>query len=148
MLQALAWEANARVALAEADLARAADCIHEAVATLDGFEVPLAAWRVHATAAVYAERAGDRRAAKRHRELSRTTILELANSLTAEESLRSTFLSAPAVRVVLDRNPDSATSGAASDAPRPEAPSRRARSNARSGSSRLLSTPSGRPAAG
>jgi len=105
-LQALAWEANARIAMAEADPARAAHCIHEAVATLDGFEAPLAAWRVHATAAECSERAGDGRAATRYRELSCATILELADSLPPGEPLRSAFLSAAAVRVVLDRCPD------------------------------------------
>ncbi len=101
--QALAWEANTRLAMAESDLKRAGDCIGNGLATIEGFEVPLAAWRVHATAAACSERAGDRRAAKRHRELSRATILELANSLTPEDPLRSTFLSAPAVRAVLER---------------------------------------------
>jgi len=101
--QALAWEVNARLAMMEADLGRAADCIDKAVATMDDFEVPLANWRVQATAAECSERAGDVRAAKRHRQLSRATILELANSLAPADPLRSTFLSAPAVRVVLDR---------------------------------------------
>jgi hypothetical protein len=105
-LQALAWEANARIAMAGADRAGAADCIREAVATLDGFEAPLAGWRVHATAAECSERAGDGRAATRYRQLSRATILELADSLPPGEPLRSTFLSAAAVRVVLDRCPD------------------------------------------
>ncbi len=103
MFQAFAWEANARLAMVESDLARAADCIGKAVATIEGFEVPLAAWRVHATAAECSERAGDRRAAKRYRNLSRATILELADSLPPEDPLRSTFLSALAVRAVLER---------------------------------------------
>jgi len=103
MFQAFAWEANARLAMVESDLARAADCIGKAVATIEGFEVPLAAWRVHATAAECSERAGDRRAAKRYRNLSRATILELAGSLPPEDPLRSTFLSALAVRAVLER---------------------------------------------
>jgi tetratricopeptide (TPR) repeat protein len=102
MFQALAWEANARVAMAEANLKRAADCIGKAVATIEGFEVPLAAWRVHATAAECAQRAGSEGAAQRSRDLSRVTILELANSLPPEEPLRSTFLSAPLVRSVVD----------------------------------------------
>jgi DNA-binding winged helix-turn-helix (wHTH) protein len=101
--QALAWEVNARLAMAESDLARAVDCIGEAVGTIEGFEVPLAAWRVHATAAECAERTGDGRAAQRYRELSRATILQLADSLPPEEPLRGTFMSAPAVRAVLDR---------------------------------------------
>src|SRR5262249_31733909 len=100
MFQGLAWEANARIAMAESDLARAEVCIGKAVAAIEGFEVPHATWRVHATAAECAERAGNRRAARRHRELSRATILELADSLRAEEPLRNTFLSAPVIRVL------------------------------------------------
>jgi predicted ATPase len=47
-------------------------------------------------------RAGDIARAKELRELSRTTILKLANSLSSEEALQNTFLSAPAVRSVLE----------------------------------------------
>src|SRR5208283_83470 len=50
MWQALAWEANARVAMAELDIPRARDSIAKALSAMEGFEVPLAAWRVHATA--------------------------------------------------------------------------------------------------
>src|SRR5262249_40513746 len=103
MFQGLAWEANARVAMAQSDPERANECAAGAVAAIEGFEVPHAAWRVHATAAECAERAGNRRAARRHRELSRATILELAKSLPAEGPVQGTFLSAQAVRLVLDR---------------------------------------------
>src|SRR6202021_4062609 len=48
--QGLAWEINARVALANRDEARARDCIARGVSAVQGFEVPLAAWQVHATA--------------------------------------------------------------------------------------------------
>src|SRR5271157_6331869 len=40
-------------------------------------------------------------AAKKHRELSRATIMKLANSLPVEEPLRQIFLSAPIVRKIL-----------------------------------------------
>jgi DNA-binding winged helix-turn-helix (wHTH) protein len=100
--QALAWDANARVALAAHNLERAQTCIAEALATMEGFEVPMAAWHVHATAAVLYDRTGDHTAMEHHRTLSRTTILQLANSTPAEEPLRTTFLSAPAVRLVLE----------------------------------------------
>jgi hypothetical protein len=99
----LAWEASARIAMAESNLERAAECVGNAVATIEGFEVPLAAWRVHATAAVCCERTGDGQGAQRYRELSRATILQLADSLPPEAPLRGTFLSAPAIRGVLDR---------------------------------------------
>jgi len=40
-------------------------------------------------------------AAKKHRELSRATIMKLANSLPVEEPLRQIFLSSPIVRKIL-----------------------------------------------
>ena len=80
--QALAWEVSSRVALAEGDLERAGHCIRRALTTIEGFELPLADWRVHATAADVYSRAGDIARAKQLRELSRTTILKLANSLS------------------------------------------------------------------
>jgi hypothetical protein len=43
--QVLAWEANARIAMAQLDLDRARDCIAKGLSTMEGFEVPLAAWR-------------------------------------------------------------------------------------------------------
>jgi len=99
--QALAWEANARAAIATLELERAQDCIAKALSTMEGFEVPLAAWRVHGTAAELSERTGDSESATRQRELGRATILRLAHSLPAEEPLRRTFLSAPSVCRVL-----------------------------------------------
>ena len=56
--QALAREANTRVAMAEPNMERAHECLANALATMEGFEVPLAAWRVHATAAALYERTG------------------------------------------------------------------------------------------
>jgi hypothetical protein len=109
--QALAWEANARVAMAEGDVPRAQDCIVKALSTMEGFEVPLAAWRVRATAADLAQRAGDEELAAHNRELSRATILKLANSLPAEEPLRNTFLSAPSVSKVLGNAEQSSQMG-------------------------------------
>ena len=105
--QALAWEANARVALAELDAPRAQECIAKALSTMEGFELPLAGWRVHATAFELCRNAGDRDSAERHRALSRETIMKLANSLPAEEPLRQIFLSAPMVRESSARDPGS-----------------------------------------
>jgi hypothetical protein len=99
--QALAWDANARVALATRDLARAHACIAQALSTMEGFEVPIAAWHVHATAAALYDHTGSNTEREHHRALSRTTIFQLAHSLPAAEPLRTTFLSAPAVRTVL-----------------------------------------------
>jgi hypothetical protein len=102
--QGLAWEINARVALTNRDEARARDCIARGVATVQGFEVPLAAWRVHATAADIEEESGNLESARLHRDVSRATIMRLANSLPEREPLREIFLSAPAVARVFGRN--------------------------------------------
>ena len=116
--QALAWEANARVALAELDAPRAQECIAKALSTMEGFELPLAAWRVHATAAGLFRDAGDRDLAERHLALSRETIMKLADSLPADEPLRSTFLSTPTVLKVLreGETPSSRSMGASQSA--------------------------------
>jgi tetratricopeptide (TPR) repeat protein len=99
--QALAWEANARIAMAVSDPERAKDCITKALTAMDGFEVPLAEWRVHATAAEFSELHGHSRAAKHHRELSRATVLRLAHSLPEDDPLRITFLSTPPISTIV-----------------------------------------------
>jgi len=100
--QSLAWEANARVAMAGGDDRRARTCIDSALSAMEGFEVPLAAWRVHASAAELETRQGHQRAAERHRSLGGATALALANSLMDHERLRATFLAAPAVRAIVE----------------------------------------------
>jgi tetratricopeptide (TPR) repeat protein len=102
--QGLAWEVNSRVALENRNLHRARECIAKAVATVQGFEVPLASWRVHATAARIEEESGNFEAARSFRDVSRVTIQRLANSLPEQEPLRAIFLSAPAVAGVLSRD--------------------------------------------
>ncbi len=99
--QALAWDAHARVALASGDLPRAQDSIGRALTAIEGFEVPVAAWQAHATAAGVARARGDAAAADRHRQVSRNILLGLAASLGPDEELRRTFLAAPAVAAVL-----------------------------------------------
>ena len=99
--QALAWDAIARVAMAERDAQRTRDCISSALSAIDGFEVPLAAWRVHATAAKCFGDAGDTVLSRHHFELSCATLLKLADSLGEEESLQKIFLAAPEVERVI-----------------------------------------------
>jgi tetratricopeptide (TPR) repeat protein len=100
--QALAWEVNARVAIAEFDLTRAHECINNGLSAMEGFEVPLAAWRVYATAFELYRNSGDQDLAERHLALSRATIMKLANSMPAEEPVRQKFLSAPMIRKIID----------------------------------------------
>jgi hypothetical protein len=99
--QALAWELNARVAAAELDLTKAQDCVAKGLSVMEGFVVPLAAWRVHATAFELYQKSGDRDLADRQLALRRKTVMKLANSLPTEEPLRQTFLSAPMIRKIL-----------------------------------------------
>ena len=68
-------------AIAERDLERAKKSVDTALPTMANFEVPLAAWRVHATAADLYARMRNRSRAEQHRELSRATVMTLANSL-------------------------------------------------------------------
>ena len=89
--------------MAEIDLRRAQECVSRALVTMEGFEVPLAGWRVHATAAEVSQRAEDTESSRRHCEISRVAILKLANSLTPEGPLRKAFLSAPSVTKILDK---------------------------------------------
>lgn len=97
----LAFEANTRVAIAGGDLPRARDSITRALADMEGYEVPLAAWRVHASASELYQRLGKRTSADRHRDLSRATIAKLAGSLPSEDPLRKVFLTAPPIRGIL-----------------------------------------------
>ena len=99
--QALAWEVNARVAIADLDLAEAQESIAKGLAAMEGLEVPLAGWRVHGTAAELHAQAGNSELAEHHRALGRHIIVKLANSLPAADPLRETFLSALAIRNIL-----------------------------------------------
>jgi tetratricopeptide (TPR) repeat protein len=101
--QALAWEVSARVAMAELDLTRAKDCIAKGLSATESFEVPLAVWRVHATASELYQNSGDRDLAQHHLKLSCDTIMKLANSLPPENPLRQTFLSTPIIRNILGK---------------------------------------------
>jgi hypothetical protein len=87
--------------MAELDLTRAQDCIAKALSAMEGFEVPLASWRVQATAFELYQNSGNRDLAERHLALSRETVMKLANSLPTEEPLRQTYLSAPVIRKIL-----------------------------------------------
>jgi hypothetical protein len=100
--QALAWDLNARIALAGNAPRQARDLIKRGVAAIDGIEAPVAAWQVYATAADVFDALGETGRAHSHRKSSRDTILGLAASLDTYEASRRTFLTSPAVVRVLD----------------------------------------------
>ena len=101
-LQALAWETKARVAMARTELESAKRDIERALTVLEGFEVPLAAWRVHATAWDFYLRAGSAEKAELHRSHASSVILRLADSLPPSDPLRELFLAAAPIRRVLE----------------------------------------------
>jgi len=100
-LRALAWEMKSRIAMAEQDLRRAQEYVEQALAVLGGFEIPLAAWRVHATACDVYAYGNDDKVVQMHRASAAQHILTIANSFSPTEPLRASFLSAAPVRRIL-----------------------------------------------
>jgi hypothetical protein len=96
------WKQTPESPSREGDLSKAMDCVTQALRQMEGFELPLAAWQVHGTASLLHERMREPDSAQRHRELSRATIMKLANSMPVEEPLRPIFLSSPAIRKILE----------------------------------------------
>ncbi|MGL4967348.1 MAG: ATP-binding protein [Inquilinus sp.] len=89
--QALAWEVRARAALACGKTSEAMADVVEALAACEGVTVPLAQWRVHATAAMAYKAAGEVRLAGTHGRLGAAVRKRLAGTLPERDPLRSTF---------------------------------------------------------
>lgn len=100
-LQTLAWELDARVAMAEQDWKGAEEKIEKGLAVLRKFEIPTTAWRVHATRSDLYRQAKNEAAAEAERARAEAIILALANSFAPNHPLRAAFLAAPAVRRIL-----------------------------------------------
>ena len=100
-LQALAWDLKTRVAMAESDLQSARESIEQALAIVDKFEILVAAWQVYGTAWQLHQRVKEHKTAETNRRRAETCILSIANSFAADEPLRTTFLSATPVRLIL-----------------------------------------------
>lgn len=98
----------AEVALAGGDPARAEAELARALAVLEDAEAPLAAWRVHATAAELNHRRGRVDEAEACRNRGAAFIYALADSLEAEDPLRRSLLAAAPVRAVLGHMPATA----------------------------------------
>ncbi|MFM0008035.1 AAA family ATPase [Paraburkholderia dipogonis] len=79
--QALAWEVVAREALDRGDPVIALDSINKAFAAAEGFETPLADWRLHRTAAAIHEARGDAGQADVQQRHFISTLERLSNSL-------------------------------------------------------------------
>src|SRR5260370_27739272 len=99
-MHAQAWEIKARVAIA-ADVEREArECIQQALSIVDRWRVPLAAWRVHATAWDFSHKVADYAAAESHCGRAASGVLLRANSLAPRDGIRNSLLAAaPLTRV-------------------------------------------------
>jgi DNA-binding winged helix-turn-helix (wHTH) protein len=97
-VQALAWEVQARVAMAEEDGKGAEESVQKALDVLARFEIPTVAWRVHATCWDLYQRAQDGEAARAHRAQAEALLRRLADSFAADQPLRGSLLAAVAAR--------------------------------------------------
>jgi hypothetical protein len=78
------------------------DALLEAFAIVDRFEVPLAAWRVHATAWDFYKHVRETDKAEQHRSRAESLIFAMAKSLDCDESLKDGFLKTSPIRRILD----------------------------------------------
>ncbi|NVN10100.1 ATP-binding protein [Nguyenibacter vanlangensis] len=90
--RALACETLARVALAKDEIGQASVHIAEAIAELENFDGPIAAWRVHATAARTHHLSGRGAAAEVHLVEARRIVAQLSRSLTRHPDLQRGFM--------------------------------------------------------
>jgi DNA-binding winged helix-turn-helix (wHTH) protein/tetratricopeptide (TPR) repeat protein len=86
-MKAIVWNVKARVAMAAGDWDSARDSVKRALASLEAFDVPNVARRIHATAAKYYDHAGDPQAVERHRAKEKEAIANLVASLPAGDPL-------------------------------------------------------------
>ena len=86
-MKAIVWNVKARVAMAAGDWDSARDSVERALASLEPFDVPNAARRIHATAAKYYSHAGDPQAVERHRAKEKEATANLVASLPAGDPL-------------------------------------------------------------
>ena len=101
-LQTLAWDLDTRVAIAEKNRKRAEDSLEKGLAILEEFEIPAAAWRVHATA-YNLYRQTRKHSAELQRARAEVYIHALADSFAPDEPLRNAFLAAAPVSQVLNK---------------------------------------------
>jgi len=101
-LQVLACDLDMRVAIAEKNWKRAEGSLQNGLAILEEFEIPVAGWRVHATAYdLYRQKR--KHSAELHRARAEVYIRSLADSFAPDEPLRSTFLAAAPVSRLLNK---------------------------------------------
>jgi DNA-binding winged helix-turn-helix (wHTH) protein/tetratricopeptide (TPR) repeat protein len=104
-VRALGWELQARIAMAEQNRSSAEQAIKKGLEILEAFEVPMAAWRLHATAWDFYRNAINKDTADHHLECSASWILRIADSFPLTEPLRETFLATAPVQRIIESAP-------------------------------------------
>jgi hypothetical protein len=90
--QSIAWETKARVLLSEGALSEAASCLGRAMQIINGFEAPLAEWRILSTAAAAHVRLGEHALAAKCSDSARLIRQRLQDSLPQQHWLRGTLV--------------------------------------------------------
>jgi tetratricopeptide (TPR) repeat protein len=102
-MHSFAWELKARIARDENDFEGAQECINKALAIIDKFDIPVAAWQIHRTAWELYRDQGHQERADGHRTCSKELILKIADSFEPGEPLRESLLTAAPVRLIFGR---------------------------------------------
>jgi len=105
-LRAFAWELQARVAMAGQNPKGAEHALREGLEILEVFEVPIAAWRLHATAWDFYRNTINKDMVDYHLESAVSSIWRIADSFPLSEPLRATFLAAAPVQRIIKSAPE------------------------------------------
>ena len=100
-LRASASRLLAEIALREGHLSEAEELLRDALAAIEGYDVPVVEWRIVASAARVHSRQRRRTDAEADRVRSAALVSRLANSLSPDHELRGSFLGHHSVREVL-----------------------------------------------
>ena len=100
----IAWEASARVALACGEISAAQICVARGWNDIEGYDTPLARWRLHAVEVLLAQAAGDKRAAQHHGDRQRQEITALVATLPTGHAGRASLAHAKLIMPVLHAN--------------------------------------------
>jgi DNA-binding winged helix-turn-helix (wHTH) protein len=95
VLNALAWDLKANLALRKADFGAAHGFAEKALTALVSYDLPMIAWQVEATASRCCHSVGDASAAEHHRATSAALVNQLIHSFPKGEPLREIFASRP-----------------------------------------------------
>ncbi len=100
-LQSRGWEVKARIAMASDDWTEAEHAIAQALEILRRFDVPMAAWEIHATAWNIYRHLGRAEDEHQQQQKAESAVWAIADSFAPDEPVRKIFLSAAPIRLIL-----------------------------------------------